>query len=266
MPPDLFTAVTPRPDVLAGDLGEEIFAANLDEVAAGTAPEVYGDPQRFFASTHASRGLRELLDQVFGRLSGVRPDNASVLRLETNLGGGKTHNLIGLLHTARGLAPEHAAEFMDPALLPAEPVQAIGVFVGTSSGATDFPVRDGIKPRTIWGHLALQLGGAAAYAHIREDDEHLSARPPADAGSEAGDELVDRARVGPGVLAVAEPPQHPFDGVDAGLEAIVPGGPPTALAACLLHAGDDDVAAGLRRDRRAADGVPDAPLAGSLTT
>lgn len=176
MPPDLFTALTPRPDVLAGDLGEEIFAANLDEVAAGTAPEVYGDPQRFFASTHASRGLRELLDQVFGRLSGVRPDNASILRLETNLGGGKTHNLIGLLHTARGgLAPEHAAEFMDPALLPAEPVQAIGVFVGTSSGATDFPVRDGIKPRTIWGHLALQLGGAAAYAHIREDDEHLSA-------------------------------------------------------------------------------------------
>lgn len=81
MPPDLFTALTPRPDVLAGDLGEEIFAANLDEVAAGTAPEVYGDPQRFFASTHASRGLRELLDQVFGRLSGVRPDNASILRL-----------------------------------------------------------------------------------------------------------------------------------------------------------------------------------------
>lgn len=130
----LFDDVKPRRDVLDGNLTEARFAASLEEVT-GSAPDAYGDPSAFFASTYPSGGLKSLLNEAIGRVTGGRPDAASVIRLETNLGGGKTHNLIALYHAVRGgLRPDQAAELMDPALLPRTPIKQVGVFVGTSSG------------------------------------------------------------------------------------------------------------------------------------
>lgn len=173
---ELYDVVQPRPDVLAGTLTDAVFAASLDEVVAGTAPDVYGTPADFFASTYPSAGLRSLLDETLGRIGGGRPDGAPIVRLETNLGGGKTHNLIALYHAALGhLDVLRATEFMDPGLLPAEPITQVGVFVGTATGATSFPEVAGIAPNTLWGYLALQVGGTAAYEEIRSDDEHLTA-------------------------------------------------------------------------------------------
>ncbi|KWW98639.1 hypothetical protein LI90_266 [Carbonactinospora thermoautotrophica] len=172
----LFERVVPRREVLAGELTEARFAASLEEVVAETAPDAYGDADAFFAATYPSAGLRSLLNEALGRVGGGKPDGASVIRLETNLGGGKTHNLIALYHAARGqLSRERAPEFMDPGLLPQDPVSQIGVFVGTSSGATSFPETDGVTPRTVWGHLALQVAGRAGYEHVRADDEALTA-------------------------------------------------------------------------------------------
>jgi len=172
----LFEAVEPRADVLRGALTDAIFAANLDEVVGETAPDAYGDAEVFFTSTFPSGGLKSLLNEALGRLGGVRPDSASVIRLETSLGGGKTHNLIALYHAAKGRLDEaRAVEFMDPALLPAGPVEQIGVFVGTGAGATTFPAVDGVAARTVWGYLALQLGGTAGYELVRIDDEGLTA-------------------------------------------------------------------------------------------
>jgi predicted AAA+ superfamily ATPase len=172
----LFSHVRPRPEVLSGLLTEAILAASLDEVVDGTAPVAYGDADRFFASTYPSRGLRTLLNEALGRLGGGKPDGASVLRLETSLGGGKTHNLIALLHAAQGRLPlARAAEFMDAGLLPSAPTRQVAVFVGTSNGATTFPEQDGVSPRTVWGHLALQVGGRASYELIQVDDEGLTA-------------------------------------------------------------------------------------------
>jgi predicted AAA+ superfamily ATPase len=99
----LFDHVEPRQEVLEGVLSDSIFAASLDEVVAGTAPDTYGDATAFFNGTYPSVGLRSLLDEVLGRLGGGRPDGSPVVRLETNLGGGKTHNLIALYHASRGL-------------------------------------------------------------------------------------------------------------------------------------------------------------------
>jgi Protein of unknown function (DUF499) len=172
----LFAAVKPRADVLAGTLTDAIFAASLEEVVAETAPGTYSDAGVFFASTFPSGGLKTLLNEALGRLGGAKPDGASVIRLETNLGGGKTHNLIALYHAAKGrLDPVRAMEFMDPGLLPGKPVEQIGVFVGTGAGATTFPAVHGIAPKTAWGYLALQLGGVAGYELVRTDDEGLTA-------------------------------------------------------------------------------------------
>ena len=176
MTESLFTSVEPREDVLEGTLGEAIFAASLDEVVAGSAPAVYGDPKTFFAGTHPSAGLRTLLDEALGRVGGGKPDAPSVIRLETNLGGGKTHNLIALYHAARGDLPsERIKEFMTAKLYPKEPVDQLAVFVGTAAGAAAFPEVDDIAARTLWGHLALQLGGKDMYSYVSDADEALTA-------------------------------------------------------------------------------------------
>ena len=64
---------------------------------------------------------------------------------------------------------------MDPANLPEGPVEQVGAFVGTGVGATTFPTVVGVTPRNLWGYLALQLGGPAAYEEVRADDEGLRA-------------------------------------------------------------------------------------------
>lgn len=177
----LSDTVRPRRDVLEGELTEARFAASLEEVVAGTAPEAYRDASAFFDGTYPSGGLKQLLNEALGRIGGGKPDGASVIRLETSLGGGKTHNLIALYHAARGrLDEERAGEFMDASLLPDEPATQVGVYVGTSSGAQTFPEVAGISARTIWGYLALQLGGWDGYELVRPDDEALTA-PGSDA-------------------------------------------------------------------------------------
>jgi Protein of unknown function (DUF499) len=173
---DLFEVAQPRDDVLSGALTEDIFAANLDQAVAGTAPAVYADAATFFANTYASAGLRSLLNEALGRVGGGRPTAAPLIRLETSLGGGKTHNLIALYHAARGgIDRLQAAEFMDPELLPSHPVKNVAVFVGTEAGATSFPTLNDIAANTLWGYLALQLGGVKAYEDVRKDDEALTA-------------------------------------------------------------------------------------------
>jgi hypothetical protein len=177
----LVESISPRRDVLEGELTEARFAASLEEVVAGTAPDAYRTPRVFFASTYPSAGLKTLLNEAIGRVTGGRPDAASVIRLETNLGGGKTHNLIALYHAVRGgLTGEQAAELMDPSLLPKAPLRQVGVFVGTSSGASSFPPIEDVAAKTIWGYLALQLGGLSGYELVRSDDESLTA-PGSDA-------------------------------------------------------------------------------------
>jgi predicted AAA+ superfamily ATPase len=66
----LFEICTPRADVIAGNIRESDFAANLAQVLNGTAPREYLDPAVFFANTHPTDGLHRLLHNVLTRLSG----------------------------------------------------------------------------------------------------------------------------------------------------------------------------------------------------
>ncbi len=119
MPPTVFDTCEPRADVLAGAITESDFAADLAQVIRGTAPDEYKDAARFFDTTFPTRGLKNLLANVCRRLSGAGGEAASIFRLDTQFGGGKTHGLIALVHAARGLdGVKNVAEFIDPALLP----------------------------------------------------------------------------------------------------------------------------------------------------
>src|SRR5213083_1561457 len=96
-------AVTPwhevvrlRDDLRTGELSLSLFAADLYDVAMGTAQPVYQDPSHFFALTYPTFNLRELAKDVLTRLAGK--NEKAVRQLELTYGGGKTHSLITLYH------------------------------------------------------------------------------------------------------------------------------------------------------------------------
>lgn len=168
----LFNLVQPRDEVLHTSLDESIFAANLTEALKGTAPAVYSDPQQFFLRTHPTAGLQDLLRMALGRLTGVTADESPVIRVDTNLGGGKTHNLIALVHACRfgipaanvaSLLGEHGHKWLE-----ATGKIRIGTFVGSDHGVS-------AAESTPWGALARDIGGTSGYALVRADDEGRSA-------------------------------------------------------------------------------------------
>ena len=169
----IFDNCKPRPEVLKGELREEIFAARLKDVIEGKADPVYQDPMTFFDNTYPTEGLRLLLDEALGRLTGAKPANNSIIRLETAFGGGKTHNLIGLYHVVGGFAP--GPSFAGTALVPARgTVRVVGV-VGSDLQPRDGLEHGDVTTYTLWGELAYQLGGAAGYAFASGGDRDRSA-------------------------------------------------------------------------------------------
>ncbi len=171
--PTLFDVCTPREDVRKGLLTEADFAADLAQVLRGDAPEEYRDPVRFFANTHPTRGLRNLLLNVCGRLRGDGGGAASIFRLDTNYGGGKTHALIALAHAARGMpGVPNVDEFIDPALPPAAGVR-IAAFDGENADpANGRSLGNGLRAYTPWGEIAHALAGGEGYARVRKSDEN----------------------------------------------------------------------------------------------
>ena len=192
----IFETCRPRPEVLAGDLTEDTFAARLRDVIEGTADPVYQDPATFFRNTFPTDGLKLLAREVLGRLSGREPANSPFIRLETSFGGGKTHNLIALHHLVSGggqaaidaaaknavRGVPHADIVPGPDWLP-ENTWAVAGVVGSDLDPAEGIAHSTVRTRTLWGELAWQLGssakgaegGADAYEHVRKSDEGLLA-------------------------------------------------------------------------------------------
>ncbi|WP_208598965.1 ATP-binding protein [Desulfonatronum thioautotrophicum] len=158
--------------MLEGKIAESDFAADLAQVLRGDAPEEYADPVRFFANTYPTRGLKNLMLNVCLRLYGSGLSVASILRLDTNYGGGKTHGLIALYHAARGMTGvPNVAEFIDPAILSQQTVR-IAAFDGENADPSNGrPLGDGLRAYTPWGELAYGLAGAEGYERVRRSDE-----------------------------------------------------------------------------------------------
>jgi hypothetical protein len=163
----IFDTCTPRPDVLTGTLMEDQFAAKLSNVVAGTAAEVYRIPNQFFASTYPTVGMRTLIEDCFGRLTGRGSGTASI-RLDTSYGGGKTHQLIALYHIAKhGRTISGIETFADPSLLPEAPVPVAAVVGSDLDPVAGIGHKDGTRTYTLWGEIAYQL---EAYEVMREND------------------------------------------------------------------------------------------------
>ena len=124
------------------------------------------------SNTYPTRGLKNLLANVSRRLTGTGGEVASIFRLDTSYGGGKTHGLIALCHAARGMeGVPNISEFIDPSLLPACHVR-IAAFDGENADpANGRSMGDGVLAYTPWGEISCALAGKDGYERVRKSDE-----------------------------------------------------------------------------------------------
>lgn len=170
-----FKNVKPHKDIQDGHLDESIFAANLAEVASGTGREIYTSPEMFFQKTYFTAGLKNIAKRVVQGLNGGQDADNRVISLQTGFGGGKTHTLISLYHLAKwgkkATKSEHTKELLETTGEPKFDTAHIAVFTNTTNDPAQGRKVDGFTIKTLWGELAYQLGGAAAYEIIRVNDE-----------------------------------------------------------------------------------------------
>jgi predicted AAA+ superfamily ATPase len=167
--------IAPHPDVATGRFNASQFAANLYRVAHHEDTGEYGDPTEFFERTYLTEGLRDLITRAVRRVSGDE-NAAPVINLQTNFGGGKTHSMLALYHLFSGRPlsdyPQDLQELLEGQDLAklgeqVRRVTLVGNHISPSEGVTE---ADGTHVNTLWGELAWQLGGKAAYASIAEAD------------------------------------------------------------------------------------------------
>ena len=163
----------PHEDVATGNFHAAEFAADLYKVASGGEVDAdYADPVEFFKRTYLTEGLRDLIGRAVRRLAG--DDNASpVTNLQTNFGGGKTHSMLALWHLAAGLPvgafPQETQELLTASGYTGQKVNRVAI-VGNELQPSGSDKDDGTHVNTIWGELAWQLGGSAAYEIVSEAD------------------------------------------------------------------------------------------------
>ena len=206
--------IPPHPD-LGNTMIQADFAADLQRVHSGEAPEEYANPVVFFNQTHITPGIRSLLVSALRRVSGSGGD--PVIQTKTDFGGGKTHSLIALYHiikSAQALinpAPSAPRETKDTA----DTIRAIMSDAGINPDEWDeepkIAVLDcsylsetdphttpsGDPLNTLWGEMAYQLDGQEGYDLIR--DAVLTASAP---GGRQLDDLFEY--VGPCLILVDE--------------------------------------------------------------
>jgi Protein of unknown function (DUF499)/Swt1-like HEPN len=189
----------PREDITAGRLTLDHFAANLAVVDRQEVGGTYGDPDEFFRATHMTGGLKLVLESGATRLArGVGP---SVIGLQTNFGGGKTHTMLALLHLARAsnpLALQGVRDILGDDAGGLRGAKAVA-FSGTDKGP-DVPLIDGGggKIRTIWGYLAWRLAGDEGMRLIAGAEEAQT-----NPGGEALEKVL-RAAGGPALILLDE--------------------------------------------------------------
>ena len=173
--PSIFDVCIPRKDIRNGIVEAEL-AADLASVAEGSATQEYANPNKFFASTYPTKGIKSLLSSVLARLGGDK--NYAVFWLNTSFGGGKTHALIALLHAAQSPQLDALSEFVDPKQLPREHVR-VAIFDGQSADiANGHKIGGGIMAHTPWGEMAYRLAGKGGY--LRVDDSGTGSAPGTD--------------------------------------------------------------------------------------
>src|SRR5262249_2304156 len=139
----------PRPEVLKGDLEDEIFAAHFGDLIAGKAPKVYSNARGFFENTHPAQQLCRVAQAVFGRLGDTNEGGATI-RLSTGFGGGKTHTLMALWHLAKNIGDLSLGIDLLPAARRPKNVTVVAIDAG-NAGVPSFATHAKFDTHSLWG-------------------------------------------------------------------------------------------------------------------
>ena len=197
-----------HPDVLSEDFSEDVFALDLGSLSdyligknlglpdsdLPRVPAAYRDADSFFQASYLTRGLKSLLEDVLGHLTGAHGNR--VLKLLTPFGGGKSHTLAALLHAARSRAALDALPEASGLPRPERVRVAVvdGQFLDARVGKR-VPNEDATA-RTLWGWVAWALGGPEGYELVRAQDEARVAP--------GGDAIVELLKRGPSLILLDE--------------------------------------------------------------
>ena len=195
-------------DVLADHFSEDIFALDLGALSdylTGKAlgvpakelprvPAVYRDASSFFAASYITAGLKSLLQDVLGGLSGAQ--GSRVLKLVTPFGGGKSHTLAALLHGALSRSALNALPEAEGLPWPEDVRVAVvdGQFFDVAVGKK--APKGGFTAQTVWGWIAWALGGREGYELVRQQDEQRVAP--------GGDQIIELLKLGPSLILLDE--------------------------------------------------------------
>lgn len=162
----------PHKDVLEGTFKQSEFAADITQVANGTATPEYQDAEKFFSRTFITEGMRLLLVSVAQRLAGLGGD--PVIQLQTAFGGGKTHTMLAVLHLAsRQVSTDKLAgipPLLDQAGITELPHANIAVLDGIAMSVSQGKQHGTICANTLWGEMAWQLLGEEGYNLVAASD------------------------------------------------------------------------------------------------
>ena len=180
----------PHKDVLEGTFKQSEFAADISQVAAGTAPPEYQDAEKFFARTFITEGMRLLLISVAQRLVGQSGD--PVIQLQTAFGGGKTHTMLAVYHLAsRSVGTDKLAgvpPILDEAGISTLPIVHVAVIDGIKLSPSQPQKHGALTVNTLCGELAWQLLGEEGYDLVAGADQDGTSP-----GKEALIKLIRRA-------------------------------------------------------------------------
>lgn len=167
----------PHKDVLEGTFKQSEFAADITQVALGTATDEYQDAEKFFSRTFITEGMRLLLISVAQRLAGMGGD--PVIQLQTAFGGGKTHTMLAVLHLATRKVSTDKLEGIPPLLDQAGihelPHANVAVLDGINMSVSQGKKHGNIVANTLWGEMAWQLLGNEGYNLLSASDQNGTA-------------------------------------------------------------------------------------------
>lgn len=198
--PNWRQGITPHQDIQSNQVSEALFAVNLSRAIAQQGTDEYRNPTIFFERTHLTRTLKSLMRDVLMTLNG-QPGSNSVIHLQTNFGGGKTHAELALYHLlnspAAATAVPRVADLLNegkltiPGKAAVVPLPCADLYPGGTE------VEKGFIINTLWGKIAYDLGGRELYQLVRDSDERRIAP-----GVALLRELLDKA--GPNLILIDE--------------------------------------------------------------
>lgn len=157
-----------REDLRDKTLDEEV-APSLHKVVLGVGHRIYLDPVEFIERTHLTSSMKDLLNEVFKKLS---EGSGGTIVLPSAFGGGKTHSLILIYHLLRNpeLIKKAGLELNIKTLKDLTLVVIDGMDRRLAPSPLEPIVIKDITIKTLWGYIAHQLG---TYESIKDYDEKL---------------------------------------------------------------------------------------------